>query len=58
MIVEAGHFALILALLVAAVQGTLPLVGAHRNDTSWMAVATPAALLQAALIIAAFAALT
>jgi cytochrome c-type biogenesis protein CcmF len=58
MIVEAGHFSLILALLVAAVQGTLPLIGAGRNDAAWMAVATPAALLQAVLIIAAFAALT
>ena len=32
MIPELGHFALILALAVALVQGTLPLVGASRGD--------------------------
>ena len=29
---ELGHFALILALAVALVQGTLPFVGASRGD--------------------------
>ncbi|MGE0714683.1 MAG: heme lyase CcmF/NrfE family subunit [Alphaproteobacteria bacterium] len=58
MIVELGHFALALALLVALVQGTLPLVGAGRGDGRLMAVAGPAAAMQAALILAAFAALT
>ncbi len=32
MIPELGHFSLILALAVALVQGTLPLVGAARGD--------------------------
>ena len=58
MIVEIGHFALILALVVACLQTVLPLVGAHRRWNAWMAVAEPAALMQAALLAAAFAALT
>ena len=33
MIPELGHFALILALLVALAQGTLPLVGARTGAT-------------------------
>ena len=33
MIPELGHFALILALLVSLVQGTLPLIGAHRGQS-------------------------
>jgi cytochrome c-type biogenesis protein CcmF len=43
MIPELGHFALILALLLATVQGTLPLVGAQRRIPAWMALARPAA---------------
>ncbi|MDP6258651.1 MAG: heme lyase CcmF/NrfE family subunit, partial [Rhodospirillales bacterium] len=58
MIVEIGHFALILALFVAALQGTLPMIGAHRRDASLMAIAAPAALVQLALVMLSFAALT
>jgi cytochrome c-type biogenesis protein CcmF len=58
MIVELGHFALILALMVAVVQATLPLWGAHRGDARLMALAGPAALVQLVLIGGAFAALT
>lgn len=54
MIPEIGHFALILALLVAVVQGTLPLAGAARNNTVWMAIAKPAAQAQFLLIAIAF----
>jgi cytochrome c-type biogenesis protein CcmF len=43
MIAEAGNFALVLALLLAAVQGILPLAGAQRDDARWMALARPAA---------------
>ncbi|HEY7240714.1 MAG TPA: c-type cytochrome biogenesis protein CcmF, partial [Burkholderiales bacterium] len=57
MIPELGHFALILALAVALVQGTLPLVGAARGDTRLMALAPTAALTQAFLVILAFLAL-
>jgi len=37
MIVEAGHFALILACFLAIIQGTLPLYGAMRNRGRLMA---------------------
>ncbi len=54
MIPELGQLALSLALVVALVQGTLPLAGAARGDTAWMAVARPAAQAQALLIAFAF----
>ncbi|MBV8190621.1 MAG: heme lyase CcmF/NrfE family subunit [Alphaproteobacteria bacterium] len=57
MIPELGHFALILALCVALVQGTLPLFGAARGDARLMALAPTAALTQAFLVILAFLAL-
>ena len=58
MIPELGHFAIILALLVAVVQGVLPLLGAHRNDAAWMAVARPAAQAQWLMLLVAFGCLT
>ncbi|HSS85630.1 MAG TPA: heme lyase NrfEFG subunit NrfE, partial [Reyranella sp.] len=58
MIPELGHFALILALAVALVQGTLPLLGASRGDARLMALGRTAALTQAFLVILAFGALT
>ncbi|NTT85689.1 heme lyase CcmF/NrfE family subunit [Tabrizicola fusiformis] len=58
MITELGHFALALALAVALVQGSLPLIGAARGDRRLMALAAPAATAQFVLIAAAFAALT
>ncbi|MCW5732475.1 MAG: heme lyase CcmF/NrfE family subunit [Enhydrobacter sp.] len=58
MIPELGHFALILALAVALVQGSLPFVGAARGDIRLMALGSTAALTQAFLVILAFAALT
>ena len=58
MIVELGHFALILAFAVALVQATLPLYGAARRDSRLMALAEPAALVQLILIATSFAALT
>jgi cytochrome c-type biogenesis protein CcmF len=36
MIPELGHLAMILALCLAAVQATLPLIGAWRGDRMWM----------------------
>ena len=57
MIAEIGHFALVLSLAVALLQGTLPLVGAARNQASWIAIARPAAMVQVALVTLAFAAL-
>ncbi|QEL63700.1 cytochrome c-type biogenesis protein CcmF [Oryzomicrobium terrae] len=58
MIPEIGHFALILAALVAFIQGVLPLVGAQRGNLSWIALARPAAQTQALLLIVAFGCLT
>jgi cytochrome c-type biogenesis protein CcmF len=53
MVPELGHFALILALILALIQGTLPLVGAARNVPNLMAVARPAA--QGQFVFVAFA---
>lgn len=58
MIVELGHFALILAFAVALLQATLPLYGAARRDVRLMTLADPAAMMQLVLIAAAFGALT
>ena len=58
MIVELGHFALVLAFAVALVQATLPLWGAARRDARLMALADPAAMVQLVLVAAAFGALT
>ena len=58
MLPELGQIALILALLVAALQALLPLAGAHRNKDAWMDVARPAAYAQLWLVMLAFIALT
>ena len=58
MITELGHFALILAFAVALVQMVVPLVGAHKGWSGWMAVAEPAATVQFLLTAVSFAALT
>jgi cytochrome c-type biogenesis protein CcmF len=58
MIIELGHFALILASLVACVQAIVPMIGAHRRWPGWMAVAEPAANTQFLLTAFSFAALT
>ncbi len=44
MITELGHFALILALFVAAIQSTVPMIGAARRHVGWMAVGRSCAL--------------
>ena len=58
MTAELGHFALILAFAAAALQGTLPLIGAQRRVSVWMSIAAPAAILQFLLIAVSFWALT
>ncbi len=57
MITELGHFALVLALLVAGLQTAVPLLGAARDDRPMMELARPAALAQLACIAIAFGAL-
>ena len=58
MVIEIGHFAILLALAVAAVQMVVPAVGAYINDDRLMRVGKPAALAQFLLLVVAFAALT
>ncbi|WP_071673265.1 heme lyase CcmF/NrfE family subunit [Nioella nitratireducens] len=58
MIVELGHFTLILAFAVAIFQMVVPLVGASRGWPEWMAAAVPAASAQFLLTAVSFAALT
>jgi len=58
MIPEIGHFALIIALGMAVVQGTLPLIGAARGVHSWMALARPVAQGQFVFVAIAFGCLT
>jgi len=58
MIPELGTFALVLALLVALVQGTLPLIGAQRGVSAWIGLARPASATLFLLIAIAFGCLT
>ncbi|HEX2552052.1 MAG TPA: heme lyase CcmF/NrfE family subunit [Microvirga sp.] len=58
MLVEAGHFALALALGLSLIQFAVPLWGTRTNDPVLMGVAPPAALAVLACIGFAFAALT
>ncbi|WP_149193241.1 heme lyase CcmF/NrfE family subunit [Luteimonas suaedae] len=58
MLPELGQITLLLALLAAALQTVLPLLGAQRGIGSWMALARPAAWAQLGLVALAFAALT
>ena len=57
MIVELGHFALILAFGVAILQMVVPLVGAHKGWRGWMACGEQAATAQFLLVGFSFAAL-
>ena len=54
MLPELGHLALIVALVIAFVQATLPIVGAARGNAYWMSLARPAAQIQCVLIAFAF----
>ncbi len=57
MIPELGHYALMLALGLALIQGIMPIVGTRSNDPVLMSMAAPAALAQFAFVAIAFAAL-
>ncbi|MBH8579697.1 heme lyase CcmF/NrfE family subunit [Halomonas pacifica] len=54
MIPEIGHFALILALLMALVQALMPLAGAATRRPLWMAYARPMAAGQFGFVLLAF----
>jgi cytochrome c-type biogenesis protein CcmF len=58
MIVEIGHYALVLALATAIIVSTLPMIGARRRDANMMALATTGSLVMFALVVISFAALT
>jgi cytochrome c-type biogenesis protein CcmF len=56
-IAEAGHYALVLALALALIQSTVPILGAVRGDHALMNVARSTALAQLLFVAASFAAL-
>lgn len=58
MIVELGHFALVLALALAIVQSTIPLYGAKMRDAKLMAIGQSTAIALFVTIIISFAVLT
>ena len=58
MIIEIGHYALVLALALSIVQAIVPLYGTIRGDAALMAVASPAAVMQFLLVGLSFAVLT
>jgi len=58
LIVELGHFALVLALFVAVVQGVLPIAGTLRGNAAWIAIARPAAQMHFLLVAISFVCLT
>ena len=57
MIAELGHYALVLALVLAISQATLPMIGAQRGIRPWMGLARVTASSQFVLIALSFAAL-
>ena len=57
MIAEIGHYALMLALGLALIQGAMPIVGARSGDPALMSIAGPAAVAQFAFVALSFAAL-
>jgi cytochrome c-type biogenesis protein CcmF len=57
MVPEIGQFALIIALLLALTQATIPMIGAARGNRSWMAVAVPAGQAQFIFVAIAFSCL-
>ena len=57
MIPELGHFALIMALVMALIQASIPVIGATKGINSWMAIAKPVARLQLFFMLSSFAAL-
>src|SRR5262249_17231995 len=54
-IAESGHYALVLALGLALIQSTVPLLGAYWRDGALMNVARSTALAQLAFVAASFA---
>ena len=57
MIAEGGHYALVLALALALIQSTLPMLGARWRDLALMNVARSTAVAQLLFVAISFAAL-
>ncbi len=57
MIAELGHYALVLALALALIQGSIPIFGARTGDYVLMNIAVTTALAQFVFVFVAFAAL-
>src|ERR1044072_9585685 len=57
MITEIGQFALVIALLLALTQATLPLTGASQGNRVWMALAVPTGQAQFLFVALAFSCL-
>ena len=57
MIVELGHYAMILALVLVLLQGSIPVIGALSGRHAWMLLAQPLVWLQSALLLLAWLAL-
>ena len=58
MIAELGHYALVLALALAMIQSTSPIIGARNGDVALMKLADSTAIAQFGFVALAFAALT
>ncbi|OAP40719.1 cytochrome C biogenesis protein CcmF [Sinorhizobium glycinis] len=58
MIIELGHYALVLALATALIQSVLPLVGVRRGDRALVELAGSAAIVSFLLVTFSFAVLT
>lgn len=54
MIAEYGHFALILALVLALIQSVIPLLGAAAGNRLWMAATSPLVVGQTLMVIFSF----
>ena len=54
MAAEIGQFALVIALCLAIIQSTVPLIGVHRNNLSWMSVGRTAASGQFLFLLISF----
>ena len=54
MIAELGHYALMLALGLALIQGSMPIVGTRSDDPALMSIAVPTALAQFAFVALSF----
>jgi cytochrome c-type biogenesis protein CcmF len=58
MIAELGHYALVLAMALALIQSSAPVVGARKRDVALMKLADSTALAQFAFVALSFGALT